>query len=334
MRQENRQLTRPLSQVAQARNEPVVQRQTGGNQALIPGAFQVGATIAPYVNMFNNYVQRLFSRQTPVLRQPLPLERRPGEPTAGARFSPVIPSEEIAGVLGGFADYARNIRNQNYQRGVQFAEGYPRGNLEAPGIGSLARNAARALRGEELIRNTPGTAGETQQVDPATGVIWYRMKLIDGTDSHMMNYGVSESDVDANGQITPEAQEKYLSKRADDVGLSITRNEWPQVILESDRLRLGYSNDWMRDHGYFWDEERGYWQYGVEIGEGPQVTGAAMPYTGSGYNYPRYSYPKGGGGTYQPFQSYGNYVEPGQRGNIPQQIQNRPARFGAVTWRI
>ena len=137
-----------------------------------------------------------------------------------------------------------------------------------------------------------------------------------------------------NKQLTEKAENKYLDQRADQVGLSVARGEWPQIILKSDQIRLGYSDDWMTERGYFWNEDKGLWEHGQPIGEAPQLYGAAMPYSGYGTSGTRYSYPKGGGGTYSPYQGYADYTEPGQRGYKPQQIQNRPGRFGMITWRI
>jgi len=181
----------------------------------------------------------------------------------------------------------------------------------------------------------PPESQDNAEVDE-TGVIWYRMKLNDGTDSHMMNYGVSTADVDSNGQLTEKAQSKYLDQRAGQVEISWKRGEFPQIVLESDQIRIGMSDDDMLEAGYFWNDDKGLWEYGPQIGEAPQSYGAAMPYSGYGYGGGRRGggYPRGGGGTYSPYQGYADYTEPGQRGFKPQQIQNRPGRFGMITWRI
>ena len=167
------------------------------------------------------------------------------------------------------------------------------------------------------------------------------MELADGTDSKMLSFGTSTEDVGADGQLTEEAIDKYENQRASHVEISWKRGEIPRIVLESDRLILGMSKERMLEIGYFWNDDKSLWEYGQQI-EGPQLLGAAMPYSGWGYGGygrgggrgPSYAYPTGGGGTYKPYQPYQNLVNPDVRGRAPQQIQNRPGRFGMITWKI
>ena len=311
-----------LSQYNEARRIGYVpQPAQASRQGLIPGALRVAQNILPGTpidSAIQGYMDRLYRNIAPRARSILNQGARNLENTPPFYTPPGYEDRSRAGTINPPALALRGLANRVGPRADLSQYNVARG-----GLGQT--NAAKSM--------IPG--GE-QEVDPETGVIWYRMKLNDGTDSHMMNYGVSTADADANGQLTEEAIDKYESQRADHVGLSITRGEWPQIILESDQIKLGYSDDWMLERGYYWNEDKGYWEHGQPIGDAPQTSGAAMPYSGYGYGTSgtRYSYPKGGGGTYSPYQGYADYTEPGQRGFKPQQIQNRPGRFGMITWRI
>ena len=168
-----------------------------------------------------------------------------------------------------------------------------------------------------------------------TGSISYRFLTVDGTPSRSYYATMRDEDIGPDGRLTPEAIERYESEVAENVGWSIlNRGEWPTAMTEDTRLRNGWSAADLTQAGYFYNEDTEVWEYGQPIGDGPQTTGAAMPYGGYGYGGSNYSYPRGGGGTYSPYQGYADYTEPSSRGYQPQQIQNRPARFGMVSWRI
>lgn len=306
-----------------------VPRRTGfvPPQTRRPGEPTAGARFADPSNTISAYLARLFRSQPPVLR-------RPGEPTTGARFAPSISQETIGAGLQGLGQQLQDIRSQAelVPGAYSFAEGFPRGDPLARGPGDvLAPGTSARLPG------SPPEAIADAEVDPVTGSnIRYRMMLADGSVGRSQYVAqMRPGDFNPDGSFTDEAIARYEQSRADDVYRSLQRGEWPQVMTESDRLLNGWSKEWMAEHGYYYDEDKGYWSAGQQIEDAPQTVGAALPYSGYGYGYggggPRYSYPKGGGGTYTP---YFDYTQPGARGQIPQQIQNRPARFGMVSWRI
>ena len=314
---------------------PAVQQVPPGvglGAGVIPGTFsgqqveQFGQTTFPYISgRIQNYLDRIYQRYAPAFRGALtrgaenleatpPLYTPPGYegPPPGSFNLPAMALRGIASRVGVTAPGQRQPTE--------------------PIVDVTGAGRAQALQ-----------VGTTQEVDPSTGVIWYRMTLADGTDSKMLGFGMSTEDVGPDGQLTGDAIDKYEQQRADHVGISWMRGEIPQIVLESDRLILGMSKERMDEIGYFWNEDKNLWEYGQQI-EGPQLTGAAMPYSGWGYGgygsggrgrgYPSYSYPSGGGGTYKPYQPYQNLVRPDAQGRAPQQIQNRPGRFGMITWRI
>ena len=163
------------------------------------------------------------------------------------------------------------------------------------------------------------------------GVQWYRMLMGEGREDRMFAYVWDEE--------TP--QEELLKQRAGHVADSLNRDDYPQIILESDRRLMKMSNEDMQELGYVWDEDKEHWIYGGAIEE-PQTFGAAsLP--GWGYNYPRRGGGGGrGGGSYsypsylprkqEPFPQ--SFVGREQPGGIPGLAQIRAARFGAITWRI
>ena len=301
----------------------------GQGPGLIPGALRVAEAIAPaFAPSIQKYLDRLFERYGTTPRQF-------GRDFVGSllapsrRTEPGQPPWQPQG-LGEFAAH-----------GLQ--------SLPAAAVGALSGPVGQRQPSQPIVDITgAGRAqllaqGTTQEVDPSTGVIWYRMTLADGTDSKMLSFGMSTEDVGPDGQLTDEAIDKYERQRADHVGTSWMRGEIPRIVLESDRLILGMSVERMEEIGYFWNEDKNLWEYGQQI-EGPQVLGAAMPYGGWGYGgygrgrggrrAPSYAYPSGGGGTYKPYQPYQNLVRPDAQGRAPRQIQNRPGRFGMITWRI
>lgn len=156
------------------------------------------------------------------------------------------------------------------------------------------------------------------------GPIWYRMSMADGSD-RLYGYSTDET----------KTAKDYEVQRASHVGQSLRGGQRPQIILESDRENLGLSAEDMQTMGYYWDEEKGHWVAGLVVEESPQTYGAAAPYGGYGYPSRRgrggggYSYPRGGSYSYPQ-----SLVGREQRGIRPEADRNRPARFGAVTWRI
>lgn len=294
------------------------------NQALIPGAFQVGQAVAPYIaDRFGGYLNRLFNRGAiarnlrgvgdffDVSDQARQYENNPA-------LGPVFGLAESLGQLP--AAGARALATSVSDTGPGVTQRQPGRNV---GLAGPAPNATRAIAESEA------------EINPELGHITYRMMLADGTVGRSNIYSMSSEDVGADGRLTLEAIEKYEDQRAEHVGMSLLRRQKPQIIMEHDRLANGISRDEMLEMGYYFNPDTDVWEYGQPIGDEPQIAGAAMPYSGYGYGYggggPRYSYPKGGGGTYTP---YFDYTQPGARGRIPQQIQNNPARFGMVTWRI
>jgi len=310
---------------------PIVQPQQPGRQAIIPAALQVAERVAPFL-------QRLFRRDVLFNQEVPPTERRPGEPTAGARFAPVYSQEQVRKGFQGLGETLAELRTREFRgaRGTEFAEGFPKGSIEAPGPATIFGGA----QGRETF-----TAGEivAQQAEAAlsqgkNGTQWVRYLMSDG-NTRMFNWSWNEE----------TTQEELLEQRASHVGQSLRASDRPQIILESDRKLLDLSTDEMQNMGYYWDEDKGHWVFG-EIIEQPQTYGTSLPGWGGTYNYPR----GGGGGAWSypsylpreqaaPYQSfvgresgtpYQSFVGREQQGRIPQQAQTRAARFGAITWRI
>jgi hypothetical protein len=134
-------------------------------------------------------------------------------------------------------------------------------------------------------------------------------------------------------------QDELLVQRANHVGTSLRRGDFPQIILRSDQENLGLSDQVMQEMGYVWDDDKGHWVRGEPI-TAPQITGTA---SGFGYtSYPRGGGFRGGGGGYsypsylprddRPFPQ--SFVQQGQRGRVPQADRIRAANFGVIDWRI
>jgi len=120
------------------------------------------------------------------------------------------------------------------------------------------------------------------------------------------------------------------------VAEQIRRAEYPTVVLRSDQMDLGLSDEQMiRELGYHWDEREGHWVYGGLI-ETPEITGTAYGGYPSGYRpYYRRGYGGGGGGGGGGgYSGVYPYPEQQQRGQAPQREFRDPSRFGLVSWRI
>ena len=293
---------------------------------LIPGALRVAERVAPIL-------QRLFNRE------PLPTERRPGEPTAGARFAPIFSQEQVARGFQGIGTRLAEIRASRFRdiEGVDFAEGFPRGSFPDPG-------------------KTTYTAGElaAQQAEAATGSI----RPDPFTGLYQQRFGIPTVGGEAQGYILGNFRdaEGNLIELDEDMKRDIERQkarnksqllnlgERPLFISNAEREYMGLSEDQMRAIGYEWDEESQQWIHSGVI-EDPQTYGAAAPYGGDGYPGGGYGTPRGGGGgggawsypSYLPRENQPypqSFVRQGARGMTPEQARNSAARFGAINWRI
>jgi hypothetical protein len=143
---------------------------------------------------------------------------------------------------------------------------------------------------------------------------------------------------DADGKLIPLDEDTAADIEVQFAENTLTIMEGgarPKFLSRREQLLIGFSDEQMQEMGYVFDEENKQWILG-EIIEGPQNYGAAAPY---GYGYsPRYGRGYGGGGgRYGGGGGYTypqSFVERQRRGLVPEQARNRPARFGAVTWRI
>ena len=301
-----------------------------------PGVYGVQTTqprFSPVQSRVMGYINRLFSVQPISRTQPDFTQRgsfdRSSRPVVGLTGAPSPTTPFYAPQPG---SVQRNVYNVLQDPSGQTVANLGASLVEGAGdvLGRIAGNPAR-VGGTNTVE-----VGEPEIGPDGTGFISYRFDTVNGTPSRNYYANMSEDDIGADGRLTPEAIEKYEQEVADNVGWSIlNRGEWPTAMTEDTRLRNGWSAAEMTQAGYFYNEDTEVWEYGQPIGDAPQTTGAAMPYGGYGYGgYPKYSYPRGGGGTYSPYQGYADYTEPSSRGYQPQQIQNRPARFGMVSWRI
>ncbi len=298
------------------------------------------------------------AQPTPQQARQIPLERRPGEPTPGARFAPTLTQQYMARLFQRGADYWQ----QNFVPTETFRK-YPGGlssiaELAANAPSMAMRAASRALEPTPSFAENPelraayfgrpddsGNAinriAEARAQGQQSGTQWVRYMMSDG-NTRMFNWSWDEE----------TTQEELLEQRASHVGQSLRASDRPQIILESDREILNLSVEDMQNMGYFWDEDKGHWVFG-EVIEQPQTYGTSLP--GWGYNYPpRRGGGRGGGGSYS-YPSYlpreqgpypqsflgrqqgpfpQSFVGREQPGGIPQQAQTRAARFGAITWRI
>ncbi len=222
---------------------------------------------------------------------------------------------------GGFQERAYNFALDPTQENLQ-------GAIQAAGAG--LQGLGRRIGIPDSSANAASQAIEAQAQGEERGVQWYRMLMGEGREDRMFAYVWDEK----------TSEEELLKQRAGHVADSLNRDDYPQIILESDRELMKLSEQDMLDLGYEWDEDKGHWIWGGIIEE-PQTYGAAsLP--GWGYNYPRGGGGGGGGGSYS-YPSYlpreqaafpQSFVGREQPGGIPQQAQTRAARFGAITWRI
>jgi hypothetical protein len=124
----------------------------------------------------------------------------------------------------------------------------------------------------------------------------------------------------------------------------------PFSLYAEDVARFGWTDAELLAAGYIEDAYGNWIRVGMEP-TGAEVAGGGGEGYGYGgypsYGYPSYGYPVygggGGGGGYTYPQSFvgregtpypQSFVQRGQRGVSPTGRSTRPARFGAVTWRI
>jgi hypothetical protein len=228
-------------------------------------------------------------------------------------------------------------------------------NLPAMALRGLARRVGFTGPGEGRPSGWLGMPPETQArldalgASEEWGTIPYRMAMAEGREDRQFFWNMPPIQYDEQGNMIPwdEATLENLEKqRARHVAMSLMRGDYPQVILESDRIHMGFSTSDMEGQGYVWDAEKEHWIY-AGVTEGPEVAGATKTYGGGGGGYAGYPRTGGGGGGYgYPVFGAGggveinfpegtqSFVRRGQRGVTPQQRRNQAARFGAVSWRI
>jgi hypothetical protein len=163
-----------------------------------------------------------------------------------------------------------------------------------------------------------------------------------GTVRYILADGTVSKSYAASGLTAKD----MADSRKEHLEMMLLRGEFPQIIWDDSRRSLGISDEQLKERGYFWNEEKGYWEFGEPLPDAPQTYGAGRGYGGY-YNYPSRGYRggggrRGGGGSYsypsylpreqEPFPR--SFVGKEQRGQVPQADRRRAARFGAVTWRI
>jgi hypothetical protein len=165
-----------------------------------------------------------------------------------------------------------------------------------------------------------------------------------GTVRYILADGTNSKSYPASGLTAKDMAES----RKDHLEMMLLRGEWPQIIWDDSRRSLGMSDLEMKERGYFWNAEKGYWEFGQEPAGTPQIYGAGQGGYGGYYNYPSRGFRggggrRGGGGGSYSYPSYlpresgqfpQSFVGQEQRGRVPQVDRTRAARFGAVTWRI
>jgi len=193
-----------------------------------------------------------------------------------------------------------------------------------------------------------------------------RYQTASGEPSKLYYALTPPTNYDEQGNAIPWDEETIADVRrqhAENMRMMVLRGQRPVVLFKEDQLLNGWTDAQLEGAGYTWNEETQQWVWGPPIDEGgPQVTGAAQPYSYGGYGYPRYRYGGGGGGrgggggggsysypsrlpgrgaqytTRLPSRGQTAYpqrfTQLEQAGRTPRQVNERPGRFGLVSWRI
>ena len=311
----------PQPVVPQVPQRPYIPTGVGTGAGLIgPGTLgaveQFRQTVVPVVQ---TYLNRLFGRettQTPVVsytgaQQREQIARRPGEPTAGARWPVQRPAAPAA-------------RDDFYAETVRIANE----------LGVTPTEAARLIQQQGLPAPTQEKFGPPGEFAPPT-------------------VGEFEYDPVSGFPVFPGGK---LGRHSSIIEWYLDNGLLPFSLYPEDVARFGWTDAELIAAGYVEDA----WGNWVRVGMDPNAPAVAAG--GGGGGYP--AYPRGGGGgggrggggggayTYPsrlpreqgPYpQSFvgrastqfpQSFVQRGQRGVTPTGSSMRPARMGAVTWRI
>ena len=280
--------------------KPIVPQQ---RQGLIPGALRVAERVAPIL-------QRLFNRE------PLPTERRPGEPTAGARFAPIfrLPQRRDQPVVGLTGAQPPAPRGDFYAETVRIANE----------MGVTPTEAAQLIQQQGLPAPTQEKFGPPGEFAPPT-------------------VGEFEYDPVSGFPVFPGGK---LGRHSSIIEWYLDNGLLPFSLYPEDVARFGWTDAELMAAGYVEDA----WGNWVRVGMDPNAPAVAAGGGGGGYPaYPRGGGGGGGGGGYTapsrgPYpQSFvgrastqfpQSFVQQGRRGVTPTGSSTRPARMGVINWRI